>query len=112
MKYGAQLSTTHAAGKTIMTSTHDLHIVEEISDEVYVFSYDKQIVKSGLPGDILKDEQLLRDHNLIHVHRHRHDNRRSCYHQPVKLTVKTSVPGRTGVPACCIIPYCHCGHNG
>jgi len=59
-------------GKTIITSTHDLHIVEEISDIVYVFSQDKLIVKSGHPDVILKDEVLLQANNLVHIHAHRH----------------------------------------
>lgn len=63
------------SGKTIITSTHDLHIVEEISDAVYVFSREKKIVSHGVPSEILKDEQLLHDHNLIHIHSHRHKNK-------------------------------------
>jgi len=63
------------AGKTIITSTHDLHIVEEISDIVYVFSHEKKIVGFGTPQDILKNEQLLRDHNLVHIHSHRHKDK-------------------------------------
>ena len=63
------------AGKTIITSTHDLHIVEEISDVVYVFSHQKRIVRSGSPFEILKDEQLLLDHNLVHIHAHRHKDK-------------------------------------
>lgn len=59
-------------GKTIITSTHDLHIVEEISDLVYVFSHDKKIVKSGQADTILKDIKLLQENNLIHIHSHRH----------------------------------------
>ena len=62
----------NASGKTIITSTHDLHIVEEIADTVYVFSQARTIVTSGLPEVILKDEALLRDHNLVHIHSHRH----------------------------------------
>jgi cobalt/nickel transport system ATP-binding protein len=61
------------AGKTIITSTHDLHIVEEIADKVLVFSRDKRIVKSGPPEEILKDTALLQEHNLVHIHAHRHD---------------------------------------
>ncbi len=60
------------SGKTIITSTHDLHIVEEISDTVYVFSPEKRIVKSGCPHEVLADEQLLKDNNLLHIHSHRH----------------------------------------
>jgi len=62
----------NASGKTIITSTHDLHIVEEISDIVYVFSQEKRIAGFGHPQQILKDDQLLRDNNLIHIHRHKH----------------------------------------
>lgn len=65
----------NANGKTIITSTHDLHIVEEMSDIVYVFSQDKKIVKFGRPDEILKDFQLLQDNNLIHIHRHMHKDK-------------------------------------
>jgi len=61
------------AGKTIVTSTHDLHIVQEISDCVYVFSQEKKIVGYGTPDKILQDTKLLQDNNLIHIHPHRHD---------------------------------------
>jgi len=63
------------SGKTIITSTHDLHIVGEISDKVFVFSQDKKIVRSGTPEEILEDTALLQDHNLVHIHRHRHKDR-------------------------------------
>jgi len=63
------------SGKTIITSTHDLHIVEEISDIVYVFSQDKKIIKSGQPDIILKDVELLQANNLVHIHSHRHKER-------------------------------------
>jgi len=59
-------------GKTIITSTHDLHIVEEISDRVYVFGQAKRIVGSGKPRQILEDSQLLQANNLVHVHSHKH----------------------------------------
>ncbi|MFH0807023.1 MAG: ABC transporter ATP-binding protein, partial [Elusimicrobiota bacterium] len=36
----------NAKGKTIITSTHDLHIVAEISDTVYVFDKSKKIIRS------------------------------------------------------------------
>lgn len=61
-------------GKTIITATHDLHIVEEISDIVHVFGQDKKIVKSGLAGDILNDLPLLQANNLVHIHRHKHED--------------------------------------
>jgi cobalt/nickel transport system ATP-binding protein len=60
------------AGKTIITSTHDLHIVGEISDMVYVFGQGKKIIKAGSPHEILGDSKLLQANNLIHIHSHRH----------------------------------------
>ena len=60
------------AGKTIITSTHDLHIVEEISDTVYVFGQERRIIRTGSPREILDDSQLLQANNLIHIHSHRH----------------------------------------
>jgi len=66
------LRQANAAGKTIITSTHDLHIVEEISDVVYVFGQEKRIVRTGSPHEIMEDSQLLQANNLIHVHRHGH----------------------------------------
>ncbi len=65
----------NSAGKTIITSTHDLHIVEEISDFVYVFNHDKKIIKSGQAGIILNDTELLQANNLAHIHSHRHKDK-------------------------------------
>lgn len=62
----------NAAGKTVVTTTHDLHIVEELADTVFVFGQDKSIVGAGATRDILKDCSLLEEHNLMHVHSHRH----------------------------------------
>jgi cobalt/nickel transport system ATP-binding protein len=63
------------AGKTIVTATHDLHIVEEISDLVYVFGRQKSIVKSGPAQSILNDPALLEANNLAHIHSHRHQDK-------------------------------------
>jgi cobalt/nickel transport system ATP-binding protein len=65
----------NSMGKTIITATHDLHIVEEISDIVYVFGRQKLIVKSGPAKDILDDPALLEANNLVHIHSHRHKNK-------------------------------------
>ena len=59
-------------GKTIITATHDLHIVADIADTVYVFSRDRNILRSGSPSDILSDQELLRNNNLVHIHSHKH----------------------------------------
>jgi cobalt/nickel transport system ATP-binding protein len=59
-------------GKTIITATHDLHIIEEIADIVYVLGRDKKIIRSAGPHELLQDSQFLRENNLIHIHSHRH----------------------------------------
>ena len=60
------------AQKTIIIATHDLHFIEEISDIVYVFSPEKNIVRCGNVLEILQDTTLLEENNLIHAHAHRH----------------------------------------
>lgn len=59
--------------KTVITSTHDLHILEEISDMVYVFNKDKTIDRHAVVEEIMKDREFLHKHNLVHIHRHTHD---------------------------------------
>jgi len=61
-------------GKTIITATHDIHIVEEIADIVYILGKDKKIVTSGTPEEIFRNEEMLRNNNLIHIHKHMHGN--------------------------------------
>ena len=63
----------NASGKTIIITTHDLHIADEISDTVYIFSHNKKIIASGGPETILKDITLLQENNLVHIHSHRHE---------------------------------------
>jgi cobalt/nickel transport system ATP-binding protein len=58
------------AGKTIVTATHDLHIIEDISDQVYVFGQDKRLADCGIPSEILGNGPLLQANNLIHAHAH------------------------------------------
>lgn len=65
----------NASGRTIITATHDLHIVEEISELVYVFSQQQSIVKCGPPASIINDTKLLQENNLVHIHAHRHQGK-------------------------------------
>lgn len=62
-------------GKTIITATHDLHIIEEIADTIFVFNSDKKIARSGLAGEILSDREFLKKHNLVHIHYHKHKDK-------------------------------------
>ncbi|MCL4489246.1 MAG: energy-coupling factor ABC transporter ATP-binding protein [Chloroflexi bacterium] len=59
-------------GKTIITATHDLDIVEEIAERVIMFCEDHEITGEGTPGQVLSDTEQLVHCNLIHEHRHRH----------------------------------------
>jgi len=61
-----------SSGKTIITATHDLHIVPEIADKVCVLSRDKTIVRYASCQEVLSDEEFLVKNNLIHMHAHRH----------------------------------------
>jgi cobalt/nickel transport system ATP-binding protein len=61
------------SGKTIITATHDLHIVQEISDRIHVFNQQKKIVRSGSPEEILTDIPFLQENNLVHIHSHMHN---------------------------------------
>jgi cobalt/nickel transport system ATP-binding protein len=69
------LNQYHADGKTIVTATHDMHIVEEIADMVHVFNHDKRIVRSGPPSELLADTRFLQENNLIHIHPHSHGSK-------------------------------------
>ena len=59
-------------GRTVITSTHDLHILEEIADTVYVLGKDKNIARRGSPVELLSDKDFLTQNNLVHIHRHKH----------------------------------------
>jgi cobalt/nickel transport system ATP-binding protein len=60
------------AGKTILISTHDLSLVDELQAEVAVLSEEHRLEKTGSAEEILKDEALLLKVNLIHEHIHYH----------------------------------------
>lgn len=60
------------AGKTIITATHDIDIIEEISTRAVVFGEDHRILIDDDSKKIMKDLDLLLKANLIHRHRHKH----------------------------------------
>ena len=60
-------------GKTLVTATHDLHIVPEIGDRVVVLGEDHRIAAVGTQAEILGNLGLLLSVNLIHQHAHPHD---------------------------------------
>lgn len=65
------LASWQNTGRTVITATHDLGIVDDIADRCYVLECGR-LAAQGLPGDILGDSELLGRTRLIHAHRHRH----------------------------------------
>ncbi len=60
------------AGKTIITATHDLDIIEQISHRAIVIGEDHSIKVDRETGAVVNDLELLLAANLIHKHMHRH----------------------------------------
>jgi len=60
------------AGKTIITATHDLDIIEQISNRSVVMGEDHAIKVDRGTSAVLSDLELLLAANLIHKHMHRH----------------------------------------
>ncbi len=67
-------------GKTIITATQDLDIVEEIADRVVMFCEEHEITSDGAPHELLSDYDRLVECNLIHAHRHTHDGTEHVHH--------------------------------
>ncbi len=57
---------------TLVTATHDLEIVNEMADWVYVFGESHTLIAEGAPAQILDNHDLLIAANLVHGHTHRH----------------------------------------
>ncbi|MCX7708300.1 MAG: energy-coupling factor ABC transporter ATP-binding protein [Clostridia bacterium] len=69
------------AGKTIITSTHNLELVQEISDRAVVFGEDHQIAKDAATREVFEDIDLLKQVNLVDEYYHRHgDGNHAHYH--------------------------------
>jgi cobalt/nickel transport system ATP-binding protein len=58
------LTTQDSSGRTIVMATHDLSIVEQTADRVYVLDEMHKIVEEGTPRQILSDHSLLVEANL------------------------------------------------
>ena len=61
-----------AAGRTLITATHELDIVPIIADRVVVLGENRRVLADGSPAAILADRDLLVRANLIHEHLHQH----------------------------------------
>jgi len=61
-----------SCGKTIITATHDLDIIDKISRRAIVIGENHRVVVDRGVDDVLNDIDLLLETNLIHEHMHRH----------------------------------------
>jgi cobalt/nickel transport system ATP-binding protein len=61
-----------AAGRTLITATHELDIVPIIADRVVVLGENRRILADAAPVAVLADRDLLIRANLIHEHLHEH----------------------------------------
>jgi cobalt/nickel transport system ATP-binding protein len=89
------------AGKTLVTATHDLEIVEEIADRVLVFGEGHRLVAAGTPQEMLTDKELLLRVNLIdpRFHRHAHAGDHRHYHPHDSAASREPVRSGLAVPA-------------
>ncbi|HVP97353.1 ABC transporter ATP-binding protein [Methanoregula sp.] len=60
------------SGKTVITATHDLDIVEQISTRAIVVGEDHMIKADADCACVMADQDLLMSANLVHRHIHRH----------------------------------------
>jgi cobalt/nickel transport system ATP-binding protein len=60
------------AGKTIITATHDLEIIDQISRRSIVMGEDHRVKQDGSVDEVLSNFELLLGANLIHEHMHFH----------------------------------------
>lgn len=58
----------HACGKSILFSTHDLNLVQELNTNTVVLGENHQLLSVGKSEEILKDTNLLIKANLMHFH--------------------------------------------
>jgi cobalt/nickel transport system ATP-binding protein len=59
------LQALHRVGKTLITASHELDIVPDLADRVYVLSEERTIVASGLTAEVLGDRDKLTEWNLL-----------------------------------------------
>lgn len=68
------LITLNKAGKTLISSTHNLELVQEISERAILFDEHHSIVADLPTQKLLADTELLINVNLVDEYYHRHDS--------------------------------------
>lgn len=73
------LLSLNSAGKTIITSTHNLELVQEISDRSVVFDEGHRIAADTGTLEVLGNTELLRSVNLVDEYYHRHSDQKHIH---------------------------------
>jgi cobalt/nickel transport system ATP-binding protein len=69
------------AGKTLISSTHNLELVQEISERSLLFDENHAIIEDLSTAKLLEDVDLLKRVNLVDEYYHRHEgNKHSHFH--------------------------------
>lgn len=68
------LHALHQAGKTLIISTHDLHLVPEIAQRALIMAEDHTLAADIPAAQLFDNLDLLYRVNLVHEHMHRHGN--------------------------------------
>ncbi len=67
------LDQLRTVGKTMITATHDLSMVDEIAERILVLDEGHTLVADGPADEVLRNQELLLKANLLHEHFHHHD---------------------------------------
>jgi cobalt/nickel transport system ATP-binding protein len=71
----------NAAGKTLITSTHNLELVQELSTRAVLFDENHSIAADMPTSELMRDIDLLKRVNLVDEFYHRHEgSKHSHYH--------------------------------
>ena len=73
------------AGKTIITSTHELSFVERIASRVLVLNENHTVAADRGPADVIADHELLHHANILHEHMHGHTLKSDGLHHEKKI---------------------------
>lgn len=73
------LLSLNSSGKTIITSTHNLELAQEISDRAVVFDEGHRIAADTGTLEVLGDIELLRSVNLVDEFYHRHADQKHVH---------------------------------
>lgn len=73
------LLSLNSSGKTIITSTHNLELVQELSDRAVVFDESHRIVADTSTLEVLGNIELLKSVNLVDEYYHRHGDQKHVH---------------------------------